>query len=279
MTHREEAPDRKARMADLSAARRTSLAGRSPHQVGQEKERAVLDWTYKWTWTSPSVAAIIGRDNQNGLAARLVRQGLLKKTRTESGGGQPGIPAYMLTLTREGVSRVERHLESQDQLLKYNPDPYRLNQSLLRHDILAQTTTAKALRDGSITEYLTLAQFRTAGRSGVKEPDVMWKTKLGDWIAVEIELSAKWGRDLDQFVDSYISGLGRTLQGKPRFSNLAIITDSKAILERYQKAFKPGAEYGDWDFDKHSKQWKSDFKLAVPEWVNAKILWKLLDHS
>jgi hypothetical protein len=263
-------------MPGLAAIRALQLAGRSPHEVGLEKEREVLTWTYAWDWTSPTIAALVGRDNQNGLASRLVRQGLLKKTRTESGGGQAGVPAYMLTLTSGGVSKVERHIEKEEQLLRYNTDPYKINQALLRHDILSQATTVKALREGSITQYWTPAQYRTKAEFGVKEPDVIWETKEGETIAVEIELSAKWGRDIDQFIGSCVRGLSQIDYEKPRFSRIAIVTDSKAIYDRYKRAFEPGAHYGYWEYFDISKRWKQTDSRQVPRWIKERMLWKLL---
>lgn len=254
----------------LKAARVAALShGQSPRQIGQAKVLAALRWIYRWGWTSPTVLELVGRDNRNGLVSRLLKQGLIVKTRTESGGGQRDVPVYILTLTEAGVNAVERMIEDPIDLLPYSTDPYRIKQVLLRHDILAQMATAKALSKGTITGFSTEREMVVKSEAGVKQPDVMWWQ--GDTlIAVEIELSAKWERDLDEFVERCLLSL-EARNGQPaRCHQVALISDSPAILKRYKAAFAPGASYGRWKRD-DSRHWRQVAELKVPEWISGRV--------
>lgn len=266
------------RIEKLQAARRERLGDRSPRQVGAEKAMAALLWVYRWGWASPTTIGLVGDDNQAGLAARLVRRGFLTKTRTESGGGQRDVPAYMLTLTELGLHEVERSFSDPDELMPYPIDPYRINQALLRHDHMAQTATAKALASGAITGYKTERELRQRSQDAWKQPDVVW-LQGAERIAVEVELSAKWERDLDQFVRSCIYAMAKGQNGEPpRFQRVALVSDAPAIVTRYKRAFAPGASYGIWKRDEKSRHWKQENTAKVPDWVAGKMLWKLVEH-
>lgn len=248
----------------------------SPRQVGREKRAKALRWVYSWGWSSPSVLACVANDNGNGLAARLVRQGLLKRTRTESGGGHKNVPASILTLTAAGIIEVERDLRRAEDLLPYELDAHRVQQALLRHDTLAQLTTAKALQAGSITGYLTERELRRRSANGVKQPDVVWVSPHGLW-AIEIELSAKWGKDLDHFVLACIDSLEQGSNGAPaRFAFVCVVSDAPAILERYKRAFSEGAPVGVWRRDA-SRHWVKTCARKVPGWAQKRLLWKKID--
>lgn len=270
-----EASERIERMRSAAKERH---GDKNMRQVGREKMLAALLWVYRWGWASPTTVGLVGDDNQAGLAARLVKRGFLAKTRTESGGGQRDVPAYMLTLTELGLHEVERSFTDPDELLPYEIDPYRINQALLRHDNMAQTATAKALASGAISGYQTERELRQRSQDGVKQPDVVWH-QGSERIAVEVELSAKWERDLDQFVRSCIWAMAKGKNGEPpRFQRIALVSDAPAIVARYKRAFAPGAAYGVWKRDEKSRHWKQEGTATVPEWVAGRMLWKLVEH-
>lgn len=245
----------------------------SPREIGRKKLLRALVWVYVWGWSSASILSMVACDNGNGLTARAARLGFLKKTRTESGGGRKDVPAHVVTLTAAGVAEVERTLHSEDELLPYPFDAYKINQALLRHDTLAQLYTARMLLAGSISGYVTERQMRGKSTNGTKQPDVVWVGAQGKW-AVEIELSAKWKRDLDHFVGACIDALTPGDDGSPaRFDLLCVLSDAPAILQRYKKAFSPGAPLGVWQRDAQ-RHWFKTGERAVPEWVSGKVVWK-----
>ena len=258
----------------LMRYRAEALGGQSPRQRGQEKTRLALDWVYRWGWSTPSTIDLIGGSNRRGLAARLVRVGLLRETRSESGGAVRGVPAKILTLTEVGQSEIER---LRDELLPYDRDPYRIRQDQLRHYQIAQSATAQSLRDGKIAGFQTEQEIAEASASGVKQPDVVWLLPGGQRIGVEIELTAKWGRDLDQFIRASLIALSQQKnQQRPRFDLIAIVTDSPAILRRYRSALEPGATFKLWQKDQRN-HWQATGPANVPESARGKILWKLIE--
>lgn len=263
-----------ARDEQLKTARakgKEVLDGRTPRERGEEKTLAVLDWIYRWTWASPTTAETLGGAQRSGLAARLVKKGYLRSTRTAAGGGERGVPLTILTLTERGLMHVER---KRDSLLPYQMDPYRVRQSQLRHDQITQIATAKQLQKGNISGYLSEKEMALQSKRGVKQPDVCWvmgDTKTG----IEVELTAKWDRDLDDFVAASIASLAEK-DGTARFNFITIVSDSQAIISRYRAAFQPESSYGDWAKNDAGK-WIKNRVLTVPLWVKGKVLCKLIE--
>ncbi len=268
------------RTSKARAARRTALGeveggGEriSPRQRGEQKAREALDWVYRWGWSSPSVVDGLAGTARRGLAARLARAKLLRSTRTDSGGAQKGVPASILTLTGDGLAEVEKFRED---LLPYELDPYRIRQDQLRHYQLAQSATAKALSEKKISGFQTEKEMAEFSGSNIKQPDIAWWLPNGQSVAVEVELSAKWGRDLDHFILSCLLSLSPEEKGgKHRYDYIALVTDSPAILKRYKAAFEPGAAYGVWQKDERSR-WEKSETRKVPEGAKGKMLWRLI---
>jgi len=264
--------------AQLQAGRKAlQVAGISPRKRGKEREKQALRWIYNWGWSTPSTVELLVGGNRAGLAARLARNGLINKTRTESGGGHREVPAYILTLTELGIQEVERFIDDPDQLLPCDLDPYKVNQALLRHNNIAQIATAKALRNETITGYITERQMATKSEKGTKQPDVLWHQELGNQnirLAIEVELSAKWSRDLDQFIQRCVTAL---LGASPRFDQIILITDSPAIERRYKEAFRHGAEYGLWERDAQ-RRWSMVDTEKVPLAAAERFMCKLVNR-
>lgn len=259
----------------LMQSRASALAGRSPRQAGLDKARQALDWVYRWGYSAASVLDGLSGAKRRGLSARLVKQGLLRSTRTESGGTVKGVPQAILTLTPLGLSDVERWRES---LLPYELDAYRYRQDQLRHHMLAQTATAKALAENRIVGFATEKELAERSAAGMKQPDVLWTLPTGQKVGVEVELSAKWGRDLDTFVLACLKAISKGQEGKPaRFDMVAVVSDSPAILKRYKAAFEPGATYGLWQKDERSR-WEKVGTQQVPELAKGRILWRQLAY-
>lgn len=258
------------------AAARAALASmsESPRQRGQEKTRLALDWIYRWGWASPTTIELVGGAHRSGLAARLVRNGLLRSTQTEAGGAVRGVPAHILTLTETGQAEIER---LRDDLLPYDRDPYHIRQDQLRHYQLAQTATAKALKSCAISGFITEKEVGEASVSGVKQADVTWL--IGDIRSgVEVELTAKWSRDLDTFVRSCLLALSPQGADPARFQYIYLVSDSPAIIKRYRAAFAPGASYSVWKKDGYGR-WKTDGSEKVPAWAGEKMLWQLIENK
>lgn len=257
------------------AKARAAMNGISPRARGAEKTRAALDWIYRWGWASPSVLDLVTDGKRTGLAARLTRQKLINSTRTESGGGVQGIPVHMLTLTAVGLDEVERMRED---LLHYETDPYRIDQTKLRHDQLAQKATINAIKAGTIQSFKTPNELKAKSEKGVKQPDVLWVDSTGQRIGIEVELSAKWDRKLDQFVMGCLLSMKKNpKEPKPTdVDSIALVSDSKAILKRYTQAFQPGEKLAIWEKNERG-YWTQNKTTTIPDWAKGKIICKFID--
>jgi len=267
------------RLEKMRLARQQSLlAKKSPHEIGNEKKLNALHWTYQWGWTSPTLLGFVARDNKNGLCARLIKQGYLNKVRTEAGGGVKGIPTYMLLLTSRGVEEVERTFNHVDQLLPYCGDPTKINQIKLRHDYVVQRLTAEAYVSGGIARYFTERQCAAKSEIATKQPDVIWQ-RGAEILAIEVELSAKWGRELDTFVRGCVLALYKNRE-LDRFlpDKLILYSDSPAIIKRYRAAFKPGAIYNVWEKNGR-RHWQVVREVSVPSNIENKVRFELLDKT
>lgn len=254
----------------LMEARAAALAGRSPREVGRDKVAAALDWVYRWGWSAASVLDEIGDSKRRGLAARMTKSGLLVATKTQAGGAVRGVPVHMLTLSGLGLAEAERMRET---LLPYRLDPARVYQGQLRHDGLTQVATLRALNAGRITEFRTPVEFAEASKPNQKQPDAVWRLASGQRLAVEVELTAKWGRQLDQFVLGCVQSFGE--KAANRVDQIAIVSDSPAILRRYGAALAAGATVGIWK--KEGSVWKRKELKKIPDWMSGKVICQLID--
>lgn len=261
--------DKLSQLAEARAA--LAASGKSPRQLGNESRLKVLGWVYCWGYTSSAHIQELLNKTSGGYAQKLLKQGWLASTKTES-----GTPAVIYTLTESGLQEAERHTSN---LLRYPElDPYRINQKLIRHNLLAQEITIQAIRSERISGFETERMFLVDGdKPGAKHPDVVWITKGGLRIGIEVELSAKWARDLDDFVLSIAKALQATTEKPSKYSRFAIVSDSPAIIQRYKQAMAPGARLNIWKKNERS-HWTADKAIDVPDWLATKVDFQLLGN-
>jgi len=65
-------------------------------------------------------------------------------------------------------------------------------------------------------------------------------------IALEIELSAKWDRNLDDFILKIIRALKSSEGNIPYVDRFIVVSDSPAIVERYKQAIQPTSSFQTW---------------------------------
>jgi len=261
------------RLAELRAELKAE--GRSTRQMGKERIYFALDWIYRWGWSSPSIIDGTTGATRRGLCAKLVRASLLIETKTAAGRILEDLPGKIVTLSDEGLAHVEKHKQEQE-LMDYPLNPYKVNQSLLRHDLLSQKATLKNLLDGKIQSFKTPRELAAKSQPGVKQPDVLWINEGGRRIAVEVELTAKFARKLDDFVWSVVLGLSQVGDREPLFDRCIVVSDSDAIVRRYRAAFQPGATVHRW-IKNNQSHWKIEKTLNVPEYIQGKMLWQKID--
>ncbi|MCA8349944.1 hypothetical protein [Burkholderia cepacia] len=241
-------------------AAREKLGDMSPRARGEEKAQKALSWVYAWGWSSPSVIDAIGKNKSGGLCTRLVKAGLLERERTASGGLVPGVPTWVCWLTPMGLDAIERF---QSRVTDYQFGKIRTD--TIRHDFLMQTITLDRLSDGAIARYLPPSFMRQWSRQGVKQPDCIWVDANERRIGVELELTAKWNRQLDQFVLGIVDALRPPNDdSKPIYDSALVLSDSSALLHRYERALQPGRMVPSWQ-QTRDRKWVEGGKRAIPD--------------
>lgn len=232
-------------------------------EIGRARALKALRWIYIWGWSAPSLIENLEPTNRSGLAARLVRQGLLKQHRTPAGGGVRDVPIFMLTLTELGENEVVRHLDDLDDLIPYAP---RVNWNQMRHDFLVQRLTLQAMHDDSmlVRSVTSDSVVRARGTSG-KIHDAVWTDEYQVRTLVEVELTPKKNRELDAFVHGCVNSLIADPDAR-----LRIYSDSFALLKHYSQRLEPWAKFHSWRRD-NSRHWVMHQEFEVPESMKDRI--------
>lgn len=249
--------DRNAQLADARAA--LAATGMSPRELAHENRADILHWLFRWGISSVSILNSVLEKNAGRIVNRLVDRGWLHSTKTQS-----GIPASFVTLTELGLAEATRHAEKQVPYPEL--DPSRVKQHLLRHNLLVQRLTSDAWDLEEISGFETEREISTAGdKPGIKRPDAVWFTKDGR-AAIEVELSGKWERDLDQFILGIVMALIETENRPRRFDRFIIFSDTPAILKRYKTAMSAGSSLNIWKKNTRGR-WYVDETKSVPAWL------------
>ena len=251
---------------DQLAAARASLAakGKSPREIGHESLLKVIQWIYQWGYTTSSTIQMLVGRTSGGYANKLTNQGWLIYTKTASGS-----PTGFYSLSEKGLAEAERHTPCLYHYQEINP--YKVDQLQIRHNILAQSSTVNGLNEGTIISYETERMLVVDGdKFCQKRPDVVWTTKSGLRAGVEIELTAKWGQKLDEFILRVAVGLTSAEGKSATYDRFMIASDSPAIISRYQDAVKPGALVSSWKKSPRN-HWIQDKTEPVADWLISKV--------
>lgn len=256
----------------LSAARTTLVnTGKNPQQLAEENRLKVISWIYLWGYTTPGIIQSLLNRTSAGYGKRLAETGWLNATKTAS-----GTPAKFFTLTNQGLEFAEHHATKQFRYPEL--DPQRVDQRLTRHNLTSQIATVNLLNAGLIQGYETERMFSIGGdQPNIKRPDVVWNSQNGLKIAVEIELTGKWDRDLDKFIFEIIQALKSDESHTAKFDRFAIVSDSQATLNRYSEAMQPNVNLKIWQ--KNNRQyWEVKETIQIPSLLISKINFHLLGH-
>ena len=242
----------------MSAGPRIYLGGETPQERSIKNRMTAVDWIYRFGFTSAQVLRLCLNKQSSNWASIAVNRGLLRSTKTES-----GVPGVIYTLAGPGLELAERH---SPKLLPYPElDPYRVNQATIRHNLLVQEMTIKAISSKKIVRVTTEKEWNSGDQRGHKRPDAIWHFANGQRTGIEMELSAKWDRKLDEFIVGIAAALNAE-SPEDRLDDFAIITDSEAIAQRYRQAMQPGATLRHWrKNDRH--HWEVESQAQVPAWL------------
>lgn len=235
-------------------------SGQNPTEIGKLNRLKILLLIYMWGYTSPTIAQIFLGITRGGYLQKLTDQGFLKKIRIES-----GLPQFVYTLSVIGLQEAERNA---DQFIRY-VELNGFKQDKVYHNLLAQTVTINSLKEGVIDSYLSERMLAAQDELGQKRVDVAW-IKNTIKIGVEIELTKKWERDLDDFVLKIITAI----QSR-KYSQFIIFSDSPAIIAGYSSAMKAGSPLKIWKKDQKGF-WKVEKIDVVPDWLLNKVSFQLI---
>lgn len=255
----------------LMKKRAEALGGQSPRARGAEKQAAALRWLYRWGWSSPTTTDLVASPNRRGVARRLIEKGLADEHHSPAGSGVRGAPASVLTLTDDGRAEVEAVID-EGGLLRYQ-GAKAIRWPQLRHDALVQRATARAMNDGSITGYQTPAEIAERSDAGTKHPDAVWHVESGEAWAIELELTAKWDRRLDQFALGLLGAIAK----RGPYDRAVILSHSPALLQRYRTALKPGATLHRWEKDSRGHWHRQNNPGTVPTWAGDRVIFRKVD--
>lgn len=262
-------------------AAKAALQGRTTRQAGRDKDLCALNWIYRWGWSTLGIVDLIASPGRRGVAARLVKRGWLSSHPTTAGVGIKGVPLEVVVLTQDGVSEVESDLSESD-LIPYSSKPeLTIPWHQLRHDCLVQLWTARRLAAKKIKSFSTPREISSQSLSGIKQPDAIWTISANAKnmsIAVELELTAKKDRELDQTILALLKAvqpeIGSALPGP--YDAVVLLSHSQAILDRYRRVLSSGAPLTIYERDS-SRHWKASGTTKVPDWTKGRFFFEKVD--
>lgn len=251
------------------AGRATIKTLGNPRDIQQKNLRTILDWLYRWGYsTSDILSELLGRKNRSH-ARRMEKDGWIRSVSVK------GYPTYYV-LTEKGLAQAIHHSA---RLFEYKEiDPYRVGLPKLHHDLTTQTETITAMRLGGYSDFITPRMYDFDKDSKpLKIPDTIlieqvkgeFANVINELTGVEIELTPKWHHDLDLFVTNIVDDIQHG-----RLAKFLIISDSKAVRERYRAAFRPGTKVKRWTKSSGSKFSDTGKQLVIPAWVPSRVLFR-----
>jgi hypothetical protein len=243
----------------------------SPAEIQRRNLQHILQWIYRWGFSSRElISDVLGRANKSH-AQRLVKNGFLRPASIK------GYPTYFV-LTEKGLAEALRDAMT---LHEYKElDPYRVHLPNLHHDLLVQRQVLLAIQRGSYVNYQSPRMYSYPSDDYLRKiPDaILIRHEDGELssgelrIALEIELTPKWNNKLDDFVFNVLEDIQAQ-----RTNGCLVVTDSRAILDRYREVFKPGTRIKIWERDNNGKAIDSGKSYVVPEWASKFVTFQKVD--
>jgi hypothetical protein len=194
-----------------------------------------------------------------GLASQLEDEGLL---RSFDGGGRFG---KLYTLTPRG----------KDLCFEFSPfkifDPAKFGNKTIDHTLAAQRFTLRALGH-NFTSWFKGDRGNGGDSKGSKRPDIIFNRENGEFWAIEIERSAKKGRELDSFVEACVD------YKRNEYDGIIIAFESDSLQGYYANQFRERVssvkswshEEGEgWScerYDINPSIWSRVFFVMVDDW-------------
>ena len=240
----------------------------NPTQRGLLKQQNGLLWVYRWGWSSPKLVDWAGGSKNRGLSARMLKLGFLNERKCLLAGIKTNLPTKILTLSELGIGEVEKNL-SEDIITEYDINPDKINQLTLKHDYIVQSLTANVWDKGGISQFYTPYELDRTSVPGKKLPDAVWIID-NDRYGIEVEISPKRARKLDQFVFSVVQAIL-----DEELDRVIVYVDGDNSLRNYRDHFTVGRSVTGWHKN-HAGQWLKQEKMKIPPEIKGKIICKKL---
>ena len=248
------------RQVALLSSRAKALNGLTTMEYSRKRAYAMCYWVLRWGVSTPSLLDKVSGATRLGVCQKLVDKGLLKKTKTASGGYVKGTARFIITLTKQGLEFLQQG--DLDETIDYKlVDPNKIRQDKLRHDLIAQDFTFLNLQDGNIVSYFPEFNNKELHQPNQKIVDCTWIQSDGIRIALEVELSPKFSRILDQFI--YCSCLAMIDKKVDRF---LLLTDKQSIVDRYTQAMY-AKSVPVWFKNKQGRWTQKDEPFLIPAFI------------
>lgn len=230
------------------AAQAFHATGVASQERGRQKALAVLQWVYRWRWTTPELIPQIVGAQSRAFAGSLVKKGLLCEVKTYAGTAD-GNPAKLLFLTKAG----ERYLQNYEfESWRGYVFGNRYNAKTMQHDLRVQREVLNWLQeqhsDDEQRSYLSPYELRDGlpkGALGPKRPDAVLvrSNRAGDdyLTALEVELTPK-NRELRARMAT------QTLQmlACGVVHDVVVLTPTDNVRDAYRASYAVGAP---WSYD------------------------------
>jgi hypothetical protein len=156
----------------------------------------------------------------NGYALRLVRNGYIKQVDLPSTHLSP-----LFMLTELGLQEAEK-IETRHH--HYDVNPSSIKQQIVRHNLAIQQAI---LVVPGVLSYSTEAMFDEKDIFDAKRPDALFEIEgfEGYKIALEVELSEKRGRELEQAIHRHVNSLTQN-----KYHGVIYVTNNPSIAEKYE---------------------------------------------
>lgn len=230
-------------------------SGVTPHQAGRRKREAALSWILHCDYSTEAILRQKLGIAETGYAAELARKGLLQIVQTPAIRGN-----RIYKLTDDGLSMA---LSRVDDLVDYDTDPLQIRHQLIKHSLAVQTAVLALPR---VTRFLPERLIEMPSTPGGKRPDALIETESarGVWFAVEVELTPKRGRILDQTMLSILQAIEAG-----RYAGVVYVTNIPGIVKAYQAHLN--APITTWARDPKSGRWYAQEKITFPERIRSRV--------
>ena len=233
----------------------TDTPALSPTAQGLAHRVTVATWIYRWGFSSDFVIQRLLNKQATGWAAHAAQRKFLRATTTAT-----GVPRRLYTLATPGLELACQH---STKLLEYREqDPLVINQATIRHELFCQHLALSMLRGAGTNSVSSGREWAPPAETRLKCPDFVAETPTGRKVGVEVELSAKFGRRLDEFVGDTLHTLSDEA-GFHQLDSFLVVSDVPALLERYKLAFAAGNTCQAWAKDLRG-HWRVKSHFAIP---------------